>query len=238
MTSATLDLRKIPYITTSSLATDSQDAIVILPDIWGVTNYSLGTMASMAKKYARPCYLLDYFYQLTGVPSKFEPDVDGAKATGLMDKLSGEDFIKIFSSALVEIKQSQPSLESVTVVGFCFGGRLAYLTGLSNQVNKIVSFYGAGARRANYYQGKTAIGALCQARANDTSLAVLAFYGTQDPSIPESDRKLTQQLLLSAGIVYRQSLHNANHAYFQPGRPSYDSASAQASWAILDAFMV
>ncbi len=226
------------FITTSPLLTDSQDAIVILPDIWGVTTYSLDTMASMAKKYARPCYLLDYFYQLTGVPSKFEPDVDGDKATSLMDKLTGEDFIKIFSSTLIAIKQSQPSLEGVTVVGFCFGGRLAYLTGLSNQVNKIVSFYGAGAHRANYYQGKTAIGALCQARANDTSLAVLSFYGTQDPSIPESDRNLTQKLLFAADIAYQQSLHNAGHAYFQPGRPSYDSGSAQESWAILDTFMV
>ncbi len=217
---------------------EGTQVIIMLPDIWSQTAYSADTAMQFAQKFGMPVYELDYFYQLTGKANSFNPETDGAVAPELMSKMTGEDFVNIFNKALTEIKANQPKLESITVIGFCFGGRLAYLSGLSSEVRKIVAFYGAGAHTANYYQGKTSIEALCEIRRADNSLNVLSFYGSEDGSIPQADRELTAQSFRNAGINYAEKVYNAGHAYFQPGRADmYNETAANASWNDLDAFI-
>ncbi len=217
---------------------DATDTIIMLPDIWSLTTYSNNTATQFAEKFGMPVYMLDYFYQLTGKANFFDPSTDQAVAPELMAKMTGEDFITIFNKALEDIKASQPKLESITVIGFCFGGRLAYLSGLSSEVKKIVAFYGAGAHTANYYKGKTPIEAICEIRRNDQSLQVLSFYGSKDGSIPDADRQLIAQAFKGAGINYAEKIYDAGHAYFQPGRADmYNEAAASASWADLENFI-
>ncbi len=226
------------YIRVFSHTSESTQAIIMLPDIWSQTDYSDETAKQFAQKFGMPVYLLDYFYQLTGKANSFNSQTDQAIAPELMAKMTGQDFINIFNKALDEIKANQPKLESITVIGFCFGGRLAYLSGLSTEVKKIVSFYGAGAHTANYYEGKTPIEALCEVRKSDESLKVLSFYGSQDGSIPESDRELTAQSFKNAGINYTEKVYDAGHAYFQPGRAEmHNEEAANASWKDLDSFI-
>ncbi len=209
----------------------------MLPDIWGQTDYATTTAQALSQRYQQPCYMLDYFYQLTKKANNFDRQADQAEAVGLMAKLTGEDFIEIFQSALEEIQKAQPQLVEITVLGFCFGGRLAYLAGLSKIVTKLVSFYGAGAHSTNYYQGHTPIEALAMARGGDTSLKVLSFYGLEDASIPEPDRAKTALELQNAPITYTAKQYPAGHAYFQQGRDSYVQAAAEKSWQDLDSFL-
>ena len=123
------------------------------------------------------------------------------------------------------------------VIGFCFGGRLAYLGGLDERVKKIVSFYGAGAHQPEFYATHTPIEALCDARNNDSSLEVLSFYGNQDASIPSVDREKTSEALVAAHIHYQARGVDAGHAYFQQGRPNYNQAAAHQSQIVLSEFL-
>ena len=143
----------------------------------------------------------------------------------------------IFKKAVEQIKKSQPGLSSIQVIGFCFGGRLAYLAGLEQSVKKIVSFYGAKSAMADYYDGTSAAGALCDERGGDNSLKVLAFYGKNDASIPEDDRAVIKKLFEEANIGYLAYEYPAGHAYFQKGRPNYDAESAALSKQQLDEFL-
>ena len=209
----------------------------MLPDIWSLTDYAATTAQALSRRYQQPCYTLDYFYQLNNKANNFDPQTDQAEAVGLMAKLTGEDFIEIFESALEEIQKAQPQLVELTVLGFCFGERLAYLSGLSKKITKIISFYGAGAHTPNFYQGHTAIEALAMARGGDTSLRVLSFYGSEDASIPEPDRAKTALELQKAPISYTAKQYLAGHAYFQQGRDSYVQPAAEKSWQDLDIFL-
>lgn len=225
------------YLKVFSPKPENKQLIIMLPDIWSQTDYSAQTAQLFAQKFGMPVYLLDYFYQLTGKANSFNPQTNQATATELMAKMTGEDFVSIFNKALGEIKANQPKLESITVIGFCFGGRLAYLSGLSSEVKKIVSFYGAGAHTANYYEGKAPIEVLCEVRRGDESLKVLSFYGSQDGSIPESDRELTIESFKNAGINYTEKVYDTGHAYFQPGRADmYNEQAANGSWDELNSF--
>lgn len=215
---------------------NSEHAILLIPDIWGLTDYNRVTAQSFADKYHRPCYTLDYFYQITAKPSKFDSAADSITAPALMNKMTGDDFFAIFNKAIDKIKDNQPNLESIAVVGFCFGGRLAYLAGLEKLVDKIVSFYGVGATKPDFYQHKSAVDALCESRAGDTNLKVLAFYGLNDESITESDRQTVATIMQTSHISYKHHEFPAGHAYFQAGRSSYDDSSARQSSNILDKF--
>ncbi len=207
---------------------NSTSAITVMPDIFGITSYAKATMEKFSEIFQQPTYMFDYFYCLTNTPSKFSPE-ESNLAFELMQKMRGEDFVSAFKSALQQIQQSNPSIQSFTVVGFCFAGRLAYLTAVERSVNTIISFYGAGAHTPNYYNGQTPIETLTTARKNDPSLKVLSFYGTQDDSIPKEDRIKTHEELHNAGINYENKEYNAGHAYFQKGRPNYNKDAAVSS---------
>jgi len=225
------------FLKVTNPSPEADKAIIMLPDIWGLTDYAATTAQALSQRYQQPCYMLDYFYQLNKKANNFDPQTDQAEAVGLMAKLTGEDFIEIFESALEEIQKAQPQLVELTVLGFCFGGRLAYLAGLSKIVTKIISFYGAGAHTPNFYQGHTAIEALAMARGGDTSLRVLSFYGSEDASIPEPDRAKTALELQNAPITYTPKQYPAGHAYFQEGRDGFDRQASEQSWQDLDAFL-
>ncbi len=221
----------------NAIFTNSTSAIIVMPDIFGITDYAIATMQEFAAVLQKPVYMFDYFYTLTNKPSKFLPE-EPREAVDLMHKMRGEDFVPAFRQALDEIKTEHPSIKEFIVIGFCFAGRLAYLTGLEKSVTKIVSFYGAGAHTPNYYQGSTPIEVLVNARQNDKNLNVLSFYGTQDESIPKEERDRTKQELESAGIPYSSKEYAAGHAYFQPGRPNYNEVAAKASWQDLKDFLI
>jgi len=225
------------FLTVTSENHEAEQVLLLIPDIWGLTEYNQSTAQSLAIDYARPSYILDYFYQLTNQPSIFDSSIDSQTAPGLMEKMRGEDFVEIFNKAIIQIKLNQPKLKSIQVVGFCFGGRLAYLSGLEKLVDKIIVFYGAGALKPDFYQNKNVIETLCQARAGDQNLKVLAFFGSQDQSIPANDQASIQQSFESAKISYEHHEYNAGHAYFQQGRPSFDSDAAQKSKHDLDNFL-
>lgn len=215
---------------------DTASGIVVLPDIYGQTEYAKATVEDFARKFGLPTFMFDYFYCLSKKPSVFGGD-DRDAAHELMERMRGEDFVPAFSECLIEILADYPKIQSFIVVGFCFAGRLAYLSGVEPAVAKIVSFYGAGANLPDYYNGQTSVGALAKARNGDQQLQVLAFYGTQDQSIPREDQEKTEKELDQASITYTHKEYNAGHAYFQLGRPSYNEPAAKSSARDLTAFI-
>lgn len=216
---------------------EAASAILVLPDIFGITDYAKSTAELFANRLELPVYMLDYFYESTDQPTILDPtDQNQAEqAFGLMEKYNGELFLKIFNKSIEDIKQVQPTLKSVVVIGFCFAGRLAYLTAANDLVSKIVSFYGGGANKPDFVGGKTAVEFLiAQSRDN---VKVLSFYGTEDESIPDSDRNQTQDLMTKAEVNYLHKEYGAGHAYFQPGRPNYNESAATSSWQVLEGFL-
>lgn len=216
---------------------DATSAIVVLPDIFGITDYAKSTAELFANRLELPVYMLDYFYESTSQPTILDPTdkAQAEQAFGLMEKYNGELFLKIFNQTIKDMKQAQPTLKSVLVIGFCFAGRLAYLTSANELVNDIVSFYGGGANKPGFVEGKTAIEFLIAQKRNDVKL--LSFYGIQDESIPEDDRNQTRDSLIKAGVNYLQKEYDAGHAYFQPGRPNYNESAATSSWQDLEGFL-
>lgn len=221
----------VPYIfeaNENNVDQHQENAIVVLPDIFGMTDYAKQTTQDFAKTFAVPVYMLDYFYQLTGTQTCIA-QTDSESAVGLMQKMTGEDFVTIFEKAVSEISVWQKGLKNIIVIGFCFAGRLAYLCGQNSLVDTIVSFYGAGANQPGFIGGQSAIEYLVN-NHNNSSLRVYSFFGTQDESIPSADRAKIQSVLQASQITHQAYEYHTGHAYFQVGRTNYNQQAAQASW--------
>lgn len=217
----------------NSKASVLNTAVIVLPEIFGVTDFIASTADRFASECNIPSFALDFFYQLTGEPNKFDYSTDMQKGIELMQKMRGEDFLVIFNSAIEEISKTYPDVQNIIVCGFCFGGRLAYLAGLNDsRVNKIISFYGAGANQSNYIDGKSCIEALSSKRSGDTNLSVLSFYGGTDESIPIEDRHKTKSLFDATNINYQEVVCvEAGHAFFNNQRAQmYNRDASEHAW--------
>lgn len=130
------------------------------------------------------------------------------------------------------MKETYHKIQEFAVVGFCFGGRLAYIAGGEKHVSKAISFYGGGANTPNYIEDKSPIEYLISKKSGD--IAVTSFFGINDPSIPEEDREKIKQAFTDTDIDFSFYEYEAGHAYFQEGRKNYNVVASKASWKILD----
>src|SRR3989344_4840189 len=200
-----------PYIFESNKNSElgGSDAVIMLPDIYGQTDYSKRSVEEFADAFKKPVFMLDYFYLITNKVNNFT-EVDREKAHSLMQNFKGDDFVTFFKKVLGEIKEVYPAITQFIVIGF----------------------YGGGPHTPNYIEDKTPIEYIISKR-REGGLQVVSFFGTQDKSIPESDRQKIKEEFAKSTIVYESYEYNAGHAYFQEGRPNYNAPASQASLEVL-----
>lgn len=227
------------FIYKSNQSKKSNTTVIVLPEIFGLTDFICKTTDDFAKQFGVSAYGLDFFYQLNNTPNKFDYDTEMQKGIELMQQMRGEDFVEIFSTALGEISQDGASIENIIVCGFCFGGRLAYVAGSDPKVSKVISYYGAGAHTPDFINGRTPIENLAQAKTGDSSFSVLSFYGQKDDSIPDVDRVKTSELLKQANINYEAVVYpQAGHGFFNSERATmYNQPAANDSWQRVISFV-
>ena len=125
---------------------DGKDApgLVIIQEVFGVNDFIRATVEAYAAKgfvTAAP----DIFWRLEqGVqlnPNKEEEFNRGIELMGQFDQPTGIDDIQ----ATITTLRNHPACNGkVGVLGFCLGGRLAYMAALGTDADVAVSYYGVG----------------------------------------------------------------------------------------------
>ena len=119
-------------------------AIVVIQEIFGVNP----GIRRKADHWASLGYLAlapDLFWRLEpGV--ELDPDVPDQfqSALGLMQKFNQDQGIRDIEAAIREARRRVPEGGRVGVVGYCLGGRLAYMTAARTDVDASVGYYGVG----------------------------------------------------------------------------------------------
>jgi carboxymethylenebutenolidase len=117
------------------------------------------------------------------------------------------------------------------VLGFCFGGRAAFLQAGRTDVSGVVGFYGWPAREDN---GLSPIG---QARDGDVRAPVLALYGGADEKITAEHRRQYDDALTSAGVRHASvTYEGAPHSFFDRRMAEHAEACADAWQRVLRFF--
>jgi len=221
----------------SDATADSEKAIIILPEIYGVKKFTRNLADSVENETGWSSYVLDHFYAVTGQVQEFDY-TDMAGGSSIMDQMTGELYLPLLESAIGTIRARQPDLRRLAIWGFCFGGKLAYLSGVNPRVTEIISFYGGASSVPGFYAGDSAVTALSRARQGDTALRILAGYGVDDPMITADDRQKVDAALTVAKLTHKFNIYRAGHAFFNQDREDrYNAIAAQAAQADVWGFL-
>jgi carboxymethylenebutenolidase len=114
----------------------------------------------------------------------------------------------------------------IGIVGFCFGGRVTFLTAVNRSLGAAVGFYGGGIVTARFPQFPALVGDVTRI---DTPW--LGLFGDLDQSIPVEDVELLREALATAPVpaeVVRYA--DAEHGFHCDERDAYNAAAAKDAW--------
>jgi carboxymethylenebutenolidase len=116
--------------------------------------------------------------------------------------------------------------DRIGIVGFCFGGRVTFLTAARRALGAAVTFYGGGIVTSS---------ALAEALVDEASTLKtpwLGLFGDKDKGIPIEDVEKLRVVLDAANPVPHDIVrYDADHGFHCDGRPAvYDEAAATDGW--------
>jgi carboxymethylenebutenolidase len=177
-------------------------AIVVLQEIFGVNSH----IRSVTDGFAAEGYtaiapsLFDRIRR--GIQLGYGPE-DRQEAIGYMKQLKTDDTLKDVGAAIAVVKNSG----RVGVVGYCWGGRLAYLTAGALPVACAVVYYGKIADQLD----------------KKPKRAVLYHFGALDQSIPVSDIDSIKAAYPEAPVYLYEG---ADHGFNRDQHQSYNPQAA------------
>jgi carboxymethylenebutenolidase len=119
-------------------------AVVVIQEIFGVN----AVMRLTADRLALEGYLAvvpDLFWRLeSGVELTDKTKEDWDKAFSLMNAFDADTGVDDIQSALTAVREDAGCSGKAGAVGYCLGGRLAYLTATRTDTDASVGYYGIG----------------------------------------------------------------------------------------------
>jgi len=153
-------------------------------------------------------------------------------------QLLDDDLVMQEMGAALETLSAQADVDGARlgVVGFCMGGRLAFLAGCRHpQLRAVASFYGGGiapGQTPDRFGRRPPIG-----EADALQAPLLLVYGADDSSIPPAEHARVTERLSSLHKRYTLSVYpGAGHGFCCEDRPSYAPAAVESAFAELGAF--
>ncbi len=134
--------------------------------------------------------------------------------------------------AAIDHLRSLPYLNGrVGVIGYCSGGRQAYLAGCTLKgIDAVIDCYGGGVvakpEDLTPHQPAAPIDF-----TKDMQCPILCFFGAEDTRPSPADAAGTEEALKKHGKTYEiQTYENAGHAFFAVDRAQYRVAAAMDGW--------
>ncbi len=197
--------------------------IIVFTEMFGLSRHNF----EMANGYARRGFhaLVPNLFWRSPYPG--ELGYDGADREAAWARLkafdveaAGRDIV-----TAVEWLRGQPSAsDKVFALGFCAGGRMAFVAAVRAGVDAAVSFYGMGiAQHANEFAA--------------VHCPVHLHYGLKDPHIPQSEVDEVMRLARGRPNIEIFVYADAGHSFFNPIRPGYHAVSAKVAGERLEALI-
>jgi len=119
----------------------------------------------------------------------------------------------------------------IACVGFCMGGRVAFLTNATLPVSASISFYGGGIAPNPFSQGLLD-------RAGDLHAPQMLLWGGLDKHLgPEVTRAVTDSLRAAGKPFVNVEFSDADHGFFCDARSSYNPNAARQAWPMVLEFL-
>jgi carboxymethylenebutenolidase len=192
--------------------------LVVLQEIFGVSDYIRSRCADLAALgYA---VLAPEIYWRLGAPAIDESDPGFLdRALGLVGQVDWPAAVAD-SVAAADHLRALPGIERVGVVGFCFGGGLAFDVAARSDPAVLVSYYGS------------ALPGLTQL-APEVACPSLHHFGTADSYIVMEEVERIREAVTAGGTRDQVELHlheGAGHAFDNPHPAFHHAKASEEAW--------
>jgi carboxymethylenebutenolidase len=209
--------------------TTQHTELLVYQEAFGVN----GHIRDVTERFAREGYVAlapELFHRtapgLEGRYDNFESAMPHARALT-------EENLEADVRAAYEWLRADPASrgKEIACVGFCMGGRVAFLTNAVLPVSAGVSFYGGGIAPSPFGPGLLS-------RAGDLHAPQLLFWGGLDKHIgPEQTRMVAESLRTAGKPFVHVEFSDADHGFFCDARSSYNPSAARQAWALALTFL-
>ena len=165
-----------------------------------------------------------------------DPD-DAAAASRANGGVPDDRFVGDAAAAVAWLRDLPAANGRVGVIGFCSGGRQAFLASVELDVQAAVDCYGAFVLHEPPDGFPIRVRPLAD-RVGEVGAPLLGLFGNDDrnPSPAEVDE--LEELLRDHGKTYEFHRYDgAGHAFFSVDRPAYRHAAAADGWLRVGAFL-
>lgn len=198
--------------------------VVVIQEIFGVNSH----MREVTERIAREGYvaIAPAIYQRTA------PGFDvGYSEADLVEgrkhkDLTTADQLLSDVQAAIDFLKTKPNVKpNFGIVGFCYGGHVAYLAATLTDAKATASFYGGGIATMTPGGGEPTIN-----RTPDIKGTLYAFFGLSDVLIPNNEADQIEAALQQHAITHKVFRYPAGHGFFCDQRADYNPAAAADSW--------
>jgi carboxymethylenebutenolidase len=187
-------------------------ALLLLQEIFGVNDH----IRSVAGQYAADGYVVlapDLFWR-QGRRLEFGYDeADWARAAQCMQRADVAQAQADIGAAAAALRATPGAEGSLAVLGYCWGGRMAFLALANGHADHAVAYYGGGIQD-------------CLQRADDIQAPLLLHFGARDRHIPRQAVGAIAERFEHSENVEIHLYPEAEHGFNCNHRASYHQRSA------------
>ena len=216
------------YISRPEKASGSLPIIIVVSEIFGVHEY----IADTTRRFAKLGYLAiaPEFFTRAGDPNTFGTIAE--IQSNIVAKTPDAQVLADLKAAIAWAGKNGGDLKKVGVTGFCWGGRITWLSATLPEVKAGVAWYGrlVGDKTANNPRQPVEIAA-------DLKAPVLGLYGSADTGIPLDTVEQMKAALAKASsnpaakASKFEIYPDAPHAFHADYRNTYREGPAKDGWA-------
>ena len=205
----------------STPASGSGPGVVVIQEIFGVND----VMREITDRVAADGYVAlcpDIFWrQEPGIQLTDKTEADWARAFELFNGFDLDKGVEDLEATAQALRKIDGCTGKVGSVGFCLGGRLAFLTATRTSIDAAVSYYGV----------------MLADHLDETIKApVILHVATEDEFVPKDQQAAVHAALDDHPKVTIYDYEGKNHAFARIGGQHFDQASAEAARARTLAF--
>lgn len=187
--------------------------LVLIQEIFGVNQ----VMRDLADAYADQGYLVacpDIFWrQEPGVQITDKSEAEWQKAFALMSGFNETKGIEDLIATLDHLRALPDCTGKVGTVGYCLGGKLAFLMATRSSANCNVSYYGVSLQ--DYLAEVSAI-----------TKPLLLHIAAEDKFVPKEAQEKVRERLSTVPLAQVHTYAGVNHAFARQGGEHWDATAA------------
>jgi len=201
---------------------EPEAAVIVVQEAFGVNDH----IQDVTRRFAAAGYLAvapAFFHRAGGGTAPYD---DFSQVMPLFEGISDDGILIDVDATIAHLEARGFDRSRIGIVGFCFGGRVTFLTAVRRKLGAAVGFYGGGIVSSS----PLGLPALIE-EAADVQTPWLGLFGDLDKGIPVDDVEVLREALGDAEVVADIVRYaDAEHGFHCDARDAYHQESAADAW--------